>query len=58
MHNKHHFSYWNGINLIDAQIAPDEAWLSFDQEAFVLHNKVETFRFGQLVYNHEHKKKV
>lgn len=22
------------------QIAPDEAWLSFDQEAYVLHNKV------------------
>ncbi|CAH2065701.1 unnamed protein product [Thlaspi arvense] len=27
----------------DAQIAPDEAWLSFDQEAFVLHNKVRAF---------------
>ncbi|CAF2062723.1 hypothetical protein Bca4012_101118 [Brassica carinata] len=25
------------------KIAPDEAWLSFDQEAFVLHNKVRAF---------------
>ncbi|KAF8048251.1 hypothetical protein N665_2591s0006 [Sinapis alba] len=26
-----------------AKIAPDEAWLSFDQEAFILHNKVRAF---------------
>jgi len=33
-----------GLNdSIDAQIAPDEAWLFFDQEASVLHNKVEKF---------------
>ncbi|XP_008457093.1 uncharacterized protein LOC103496854 isoform X3 [Cucumis melo] len=25
------------------KIAPDEAWLSFDQEAYVLHNKVRAF---------------
>ncbi|KAF2595122.1 hypothetical protein F2Q70_00044990, partial [Brassica cretica] len=25
------------------KIAPDEAWLSFDQEAFILHNKVRAF---------------
>ncbi|CAL9239553.1 unnamed protein product [Arabidopsis halleri] len=25
------------------KIAPDEAWLSFDEEAFVLHNKVRAF---------------
>ncbi|CAH8257209.1 unnamed protein product [Arabidopsis lyrata] len=25
------------------KLAPDEAWLSFDQEAFVLHNKVRAF---------------
>lgn len=30
------------------QITPEESWLSFDEEALVLHNKVSSFLFESI----------